>query len=171
VLPAQDLMRTGFPGEFEHFAAYAGSAAIAIAGYGFDRSRFLIIGSFWLYAGILEYLQHFSPGRHPAFLDFSASALGALSGGVGHHPPLAALVRLGALRVYRLRWAAQSRPRKGSAPTETHGAGLLNRQSRERPFPLPSLISLRLGATYRVHQPEPRLRDGRQNDGQASLVR
>jgi VanZ family protein len=82
LLPAQDLMRTGFPGEFEHFAAYAGSATIAIAGYGFDRSRFLIIGSFWLYAGILEYLQHFSPGRHPAFLDFSASALGALSGGV-----------------------------------------------------------------------------------------
>ena len=65
LLPAQDMMRTGFPGEFEHFAAYAGSAAIAMAGYGFDRSRLLIIGLFWVYAGILEYLQHFSPGRHP----------------------------------------------------------------------------------------------------------
>jgi VanZ family protein len=82
LLPAQDMMRTGFPGEFEHFAAYAGSTAIAIAGYGLHQSRLVIIGSFWLYAGILEYLQHFSPGRHPALLDFAASALGALCGGV-----------------------------------------------------------------------------------------
>ena len=33
------------------------------------------------YAGILEYFQHFSPGRHPALGDFAASALGALCGG------------------------------------------------------------------------------------------
>jgi VanZ family protein len=82
LLPAQQMVRTGFPGRLEHFIAYAGSAAIAMAGYGLDRSRLLIIGSFWLYAGILEYLQHFSPGRHPAFLDFAASALGALCGGL-----------------------------------------------------------------------------------------
>jgi VanZ family protein len=82
LLPAQDMMRTGFPGKIEHFAAYAGSAAIAVAGYGLNRSRLLIIGLFWLYAGILEYLQHFSPGRHPAVLDFVASALGALCGGL-----------------------------------------------------------------------------------------
>jgi hypothetical protein len=41
-----------------------------------------IIGGFWVYAGILEYLQHFSPGRHPAIEDFAASALGALCGGL-----------------------------------------------------------------------------------------
>jgi VanZ family protein len=40
------------------------------------------IGGFWVYAGILEYLQHFSPGRHPAIEDFAASALGALCGGL-----------------------------------------------------------------------------------------
>jgi VanZ family protein len=39
-----------------------------------------IIGGFWVYAGILEYLQHFSPGRHPSIGDFAASALGALCG-------------------------------------------------------------------------------------------
>ncbi|MBV9373762.1 MAG: VanZ family protein [Alphaproteobacteria bacterium] len=74
------MARTGFPGELEHFVAYAGSAAIAMAGYGRNGSRLLIVGGFWLYAGLLEYLQHFSPGRHPAFLDFAASALGALCG-------------------------------------------------------------------------------------------
>jgi VanZ family protein len=31
---------------------------------------------------ILEYLQHFSPGRHPSIADFAASALGAFCGGL-----------------------------------------------------------------------------------------
>jgi VanZ family protein len=53
-----------------------------MAGYGLNGNRLLLIGASWLYAGVLEYLQHFSPGRHPAFLDFAASALGALCGGL-----------------------------------------------------------------------------------------
>jgi VanZ family protein len=82
LLPAQEIVRTGLPGRVEHFVAYAGSAAIAMAGYGASRGGIQIIGGFWLYAGILEYLQHFSPGRHPAFGDFVASAIGALCGGL-----------------------------------------------------------------------------------------
>ena len=34
LLPAEEMVRTGLPGRLEHFAAYAGSAAIAVAGYG-----------------------------------------------------------------------------------------------------------------------------------------
>src|SRR6266481_6248166 len=64
LLPAQDMVRTGIPGELEHFVAYAGSTTIAMSGYGQRRGTVRIIGSFWLYAGVLEYLQHFSPGRH-----------------------------------------------------------------------------------------------------------
>jgi len=82
LLPAQDMVRTGFPGHLEHFVAYAGSSAIAMAGYGLNRSGALVIGCFWLYAGTLEYLQHFSPGRHPALEDFAASAIGVLCGGI-----------------------------------------------------------------------------------------
>jgi VanZ family protein len=82
LLPAQDMVRTGLPGRVEHVVAYAGSAAIAMAGYGASRGAAQIIGSFWVYAGILEYLQHLSPGRHPAIGDFTASALGALCGGL-----------------------------------------------------------------------------------------
>jgi VanZ family protein len=82
LLPAQDMVRTGLPGWVEHFVAYAGSAAIAMASYGASRGTVQIIGGFWVYAGILEYLQHFSPGRHPAIGDFTASALGALCGGL-----------------------------------------------------------------------------------------
>ena len=82
LLPDQQMMRTGLPGRVEHFVAYAGSAAIAVAGYGATRGGMQIIGGFWVYAAILEYLQHFSPGRHPAIGDFAASALGALCGGL-----------------------------------------------------------------------------------------
>jgi VanZ family protein len=82
LLPAQDMVRTGIPGELEHFVAYAGSTTIAMAGYGQRRGMARIIGLFWLYAGALEYLQHFSPGRHPSIVDFAASALGALFGGL-----------------------------------------------------------------------------------------
>ena len=81
LLPAQDMVRTGVPGQLEHFVAYAGSAGIAIAGYG-RRGGVRIIGLFWIYAGVLEYLQHFSPGRHPTIVDFAASALGAFFGGL-----------------------------------------------------------------------------------------
>jgi len=81
LLPAKDMVRTGMPGEFEHFVAYAGSASIAITGYG-CQGAVRIIGLFWVYAGVLEYLQHFSSGRHPSIVDFAASALGAFFGGL-----------------------------------------------------------------------------------------
>jgi VanZ family protein len=82
LLPAEEMVRTGLPGRLEHFVAYGGSAAVAMAGYGTSRGGVQIIVGFWVYAGILEYLQHFAPGRHPAIEDFAASALGALCGGL-----------------------------------------------------------------------------------------
>jgi len=82
LLPAQDMVRTDIPGQLEHFVAYAGSASIAIAGYGRRPGTVRGIGLIWIYAGILEYLQQFSPGRHPSIADFAASALGAFFGGV-----------------------------------------------------------------------------------------
>ena len=81
LLPADDVVRTGWPGQFEHFAAYACSGTIAMAAYGLNGGGARVIGCLWLYAALLEYLQHFSPGRHPALEDFAASALGALCGG------------------------------------------------------------------------------------------
>jgi VanZ family protein len=82
LLPAEEMVRTGFPGGVEHFVAYAGSAAFAMAGYGRSRGSLQIVGGFWVYAAMLEYLQHFSPGRHPAIEDFALSAAGALCGGL-----------------------------------------------------------------------------------------
>jgi hypothetical protein len=74
LLPAQEMVRTGLPGRLEHFVAYAGSAAVAMVGYGPSQGVVWIIGCFWLYGGI--------PGRHSSIWDFAASALGALCGGL-----------------------------------------------------------------------------------------
>jgi VanZ family protein len=82
--PSEEMeaVRTDLPGQIEHIIAYAGSGAIAMAGYGLNWGAVRVIGCLWVYAGILEYLQHFSPGRNPALVDFAASALGTLCGGV-----------------------------------------------------------------------------------------
>jgi hypothetical protein len=58
LLPAQNMVRTGMPGELEHFIAYAGSASIAIAGYG-RRVAGRIVGLFWIYAALLDYSSIF----------------------------------------------------------------------------------------------------------------
>jgi hypothetical protein len=67
------MERTGLPGRLERFVAYAGLAAVAVAGYGASGGGMQIIGGFWVYTGILEYLQHFSPRPHPGIEDFAAS--------------------------------------------------------------------------------------------------
>ena len=82
LLPALELVRTCLSPQLEHFLAYAGAAAIAMAGYGPGRGSVRIIGGLWMCAGVLEYLRHFSPGRHPSIEDFAAAALGALCGGL-----------------------------------------------------------------------------------------
>jgi hypothetical protein len=46
LLPDQQMVRTGLPGRVERFVAYAGSAAIAMAGYGATRGGMQIIGDF-----------------------------------------------------------------------------------------------------------------------------
>jgi len=64
LLPAEDMVRTGFPGELEHFAAYAGSGAIAIR---IEPGRYL---GHW---GLLAIRRH--PWISSAFLAGSASRL------------------------------------------------------------------------------------------------
>jgi hypothetical protein len=80
LLPALEMARTRLSPQLEHFLAYVG--AIAMAGYGPSRGSMRVIGGLWMCAGALEYLRHFSPGRHPSIEDFAASALGALCGGL-----------------------------------------------------------------------------------------
>jgi len=82
IVAAMKIVRTVLPAPLEHFIAYAGVAAIAMAGYGSGRVNVRIIGGLGVYAGILEYTRDLSPGRHPAIGRFVGSALGALCGGL-----------------------------------------------------------------------------------------
>lgn len=82
LLPAEEMLRTGLPGQLEHGVAYAGATGIAMLGYGLERCGPHIIAGFAAYSGVLELLQHFSPGRHPQWIDFAVSSLGVLCGGV-----------------------------------------------------------------------------------------
>ena len=81
LLPAEDMVRTGVGGHIEHAAAYAGTALLA--GVGFSRHGLgRIAAMLVVYAGVLEPLQHFSPGRHPGLDGWLASSFGVL-GGIG----------------------------------------------------------------------------------------
>jgi VanZ family protein len=79
LLPAPDMIRTDAGGHIEHIVAYTGTAVLVAWGYpaaGWQR----IVLPLVIYAGILELLQNFSPGRHPAILDWLSSSTGALIG-------------------------------------------------------------------------------------------
>jgi VanZ family protein len=82
VLPFMKIVRAVLPATVEHFVAYAAVTAIAVAACGSRRGGVRIIGALCAYASILEYLRHFSPGRHPSVAKFAGSALGALCGGL-----------------------------------------------------------------------------------------
>ena len=80
--PMMQLVRAILSGPAEHFVAYAVVAAIAIAGYGSSLGGLRIIAALCVYAGALEYIRHFSPGRHPSIPKFAGSTLGACCGGL-----------------------------------------------------------------------------------------
>ncbi len=84
LLPSAEMVRTSLGGHVEHAMAYAGLAALMRLGYpapGIGRLVLALVA----YAGLLECLQNFSPGRGPAVADWLASSIGILIGsGVAH---------------------------------------------------------------------------------------
>src|SRR5262245_10328972 len=72
-------VRTRLGGHSEHLLAYAVTALITALAY-LDHSRFKIMFALFLYAGALEYLQRYAPGRSSSFKDFAYSATGIMLG-------------------------------------------------------------------------------------------
>ena len=79
LLPAEEMVRTSLGGHMEHATAYAGTALLIGLSYPAHRWKRIAAGLV-AYAGVLELLQNFSPGRHPAILDWLSSSTGALIG-------------------------------------------------------------------------------------------
>jgi VanZ family protein len=78
-LPKEMEVRTGFRGQYEHVAAYLGTALLLKLGWPSFRSRWMGLGLLGLAAG-LEAGQIWVPGRTSQFIDFAASSAGACIG-------------------------------------------------------------------------------------------
>jgi VanZ family protein len=73
------MVRTNLGGHIEHATAYAGTTFLLGLSYPtWNWKR--IAAALVVYAGILELLQNFSSGRHPAVLDWLSSSTGVLIG-------------------------------------------------------------------------------------------
>jgi VanZ family protein len=101
LLPGAEVgpIRTSLGGHLEHLLAYTVTTLMTAIAYA-DHSRFKIALSLLLYAGVLEYLQRFSPGRLSSVLDFTFSSAGVMLGVATFH-----LVRLLRERQTRPRYA------------------------------------------------------------------
>ena len=80
LIPGAYMVRTGAPGQLEHFVAYLGTGAVVFIGYGRRVSSLQITALLCGYAALLEIGQNWAPGRHPQFIDFAASAAGVVAG-------------------------------------------------------------------------------------------
>jgi hypothetical protein len=81
LIPQDMEVRTGLLPGLEHSIAYAGTAGLLVLGYP-GQAVWLIIGSLSAYSGLMEVLQSFSPGRHPAISAVLWSSAGAVVGGL-----------------------------------------------------------------------------------------
>jgi VanZ family protein len=79
LLPRAHMIRTDLGGHVEHVLAYAGTAFMVACSYGPKKWPNIAAGLI-TYAGVLELLQRFSPGRTPSISDFAFSATGVLVG-------------------------------------------------------------------------------------------
>ena len=78
LIPGDLQVRTGLSGLLEHLVAYLGTAVLFTVVY--PQKRLHIGLALVAYAGLLETLQVFSPGRTAHPLDACASATGAVLG-------------------------------------------------------------------------------------------
>ena len=78
--PGDDMVRTGAPGQFEHFVAYLGTTAVACFGYGRRIGVIQVAALLIGYAGLLEIGQIWVPARHSDVIDFAAGSAGVAAG-------------------------------------------------------------------------------------------
>jgi VanZ family protein len=79
LLPADRITRTTLGGHLEHVFAYLATASIAGMAYR-ERPLAQVVLALIAYAGSLEFLQRFPPGRSSSLEDFVFSALGIALG-------------------------------------------------------------------------------------------
>jgi VanZ family protein len=80
LVPGQHRPQVLADGQAEHLMAYTLTSVALIGGYWHSRRNIIIALSLTLYAGLLETLQLWVPGRVARISDFTMSALGVFMG-------------------------------------------------------------------------------------------
>lgn len=80
LLPGAWQERTGLPPHLEHFIAYWGTAGLMGLVWPGGRRAIRHVILLAALSALMEYLQHFSPGRDPRFSDILWSSGGAVVG-------------------------------------------------------------------------------------------
>src|SRR5437763_15264395 len=77
--PGDYMVRTGAPGDLEHFVAYLGTGVIGSLGY-VRRAGCLVRAALLCgYAGVVEIAQNFAPVRDPDVFNFSSVSAGVIT--------------------------------------------------------------------------------------------
>jgi VanZ family protein len=80
LLLSENVAGTRFGGGAEHVLAYAVTASIAALA--FSERLVAVLLALFVYAGALEFIQHFVSGRTPSFEDLLCSGCGVLIAGL-----------------------------------------------------------------------------------------
>jgi VanZ family protein len=77
--PTEAIVRTDLGGRAEHVIAYTGAVFVTGLAY-WNQGAIRLAVAFATYAGILETLQRFSPGRTSSLVDYMFSIAGIVVG-------------------------------------------------------------------------------------------
>jgi VanZ family protein len=78
--PQSPVIETGFGDKLDHLAAYSVLSLLVALGWSGRFAPSVIVGAAAGFGGLLELLQHFSPGRQGVWADFAVNSLVALTG-------------------------------------------------------------------------------------------
>jgi len=80
LLPQDERVTAGLPGKVEHFLAYGVTGLLLALSIRGRNGPFLAAAALAWIASLLEFLQQWSPGRHPRVSDALVSAVAAMLG-------------------------------------------------------------------------------------------
>jgi VanZ family protein len=80
LIPQTERVNSGFPGKIEHVLAYSVTGLLLGLSFRSEKGPLIAAWILSLMACLLEFLQHWAPGRHPRVSD---AVFGAVAGVVG----------------------------------------------------------------------------------------
>ena len=80
LVPESGAVSSGWADKIAHFTAYGGMGVLAYFLTGSLKKRFYLFIAIIALGVLMEFLQHYIPGRGASYLDIASNIAGALSG-------------------------------------------------------------------------------------------